>query len=168
MNLTPHIKKKTNVDLFLDKSMDKSTVRYWELTYPIKNHVWRWFSELPKVGYVIVPWRVHTVGYCGVDSCWFRGWIFFKYSDPPEGSEWLSFTCFSLGKKIPQGKTQGPMDFFKKKTWMKQHSSTFPLVAAKISGKMAWLSSNSCLRMCVRDFGGCRSWIFGWDFLWIF
>ena len=23
-----------------------------ELTYPIKNHFWRWFSELPKVGYV--------------------------------------------------------------------------------------------------------------------
>ena len=64
---------------------------------------------------MIVPWRVHTVGYCGVDSCWFRGWIFSKYSDPPEGTEWLSFTCFSLGKKIPQGKTQGPMDFFKKK-----------------------------------------------------
>ena len=52
--------KRFNIVFYPSKSPFFTTIGgipSWELTYPIKNHFWRWFSELAKVGFscMLVP-----------------------------------------------------------------------------------------------------------------
>jgi len=58
-----------------------------ELTfYPSERYIWRWFSFSLSVGYVIVPWRVHTTAWWFIPLFIRR---FFKMH--PKGGSYVGF-----------------------------------------------------------------------------
>ena len=87
--------------------------------------------------------------------------------DPLEGSNWLSFLLIFPWEKISPTENPGSLgDFLLEKNPRKWNNTPSTNDGSRYSSSECLIEFQFLPQNVLSRFWGCRSWIFGWDFLW--